>query len=684
MTEPDSSGSARAIDFAADLNPAQRAAVAALDGPHLIVAGAGSGKTRTLVYRVANLVARGVAPESILLLTFTRRAAHEMLRRAEAILDERCRRVAGGTFHSFANLVLRRYGQKLGYEGGFTILDRADAADLVGLLRTEGGYDRQGRRFPRKDTILDLFSKQVNTHRPLADLLAEDYPQFLDDLDALSELARAYEARKREHNVMDYDDLLVNLRDLLVHHEEVRGKLAALYRFVMVDEYQDTNRLQAHIAALLAAGHGNLMVVGDDAQSIYSFRGADFRNIMDFPKVFPGCQISVLEQNYRSTQPILDLANAILEGAREKYAKSLFTEIPGASRPLLVRTADDEGQARFVAERVLELREEGVPLRDIAVLCRAAWHSNTLELELRRRNLPFRKFGGIKFVEAAHVKDVCALLRLSANPRDAGAWFRILQFYDGIGPRTAQAIGQQVIAQGGDLAVLVAPELARRKFGPDLAALRQLLGRLAAPGLGLAERVDQAVAAYRELMPAKYDDAQRRSRDLEALLALAGRYPTVEEFLTDLAIEPPEVARPGARDDREDEWLTVSTVHSAKGLEWHTVFLIHLNSGQFPAYRSLVDPDPAVLEEERRLFYVGVTRAQQNLYLLKPETLPRRGAWGGEIAEMTPFLAELSRLGELVEAVVYAPETAEEGWREGEAAAGDGALLARIQDYFGS
>ena len=382
-----------------ELNEAQRDAVLSTEGPHLVIAGAGTGKTRTLVHRVASLVSNGVSPESILLLTFTRRAASEMLRRASLILDERCSRAAGGTFHSFANVVLRRHAPKLGYDSAFTILDRSDSADILGILRSELGYDRRGRRFPRKDTISDLISKQINTRRSLESLLEQDYPQFEQEREALEEIARAYTERKLSQNVMDYDDLLVNLRRLLVEHPETRQRLSATYRYQMVDEYQDTNRLQAHIVALLAADHGNVMVVGDDAQSIYSFRGADFRNIMDFPKLFPEARTILLEQNYRSSQPILDLGNKILESANERFEKTLYSEIEDEQLPSFVRTSDDQDQAVFVCKTILDLREEGVGLADVAVLSRAAWHTNSLEIELSRRNIPFRKFGGQRFVE---------------------------------------------------------------------------------------------------------------------------------------------------------------------------------------------------------------------------------------------------------------------------------------------
>ncbi|MEM7354966.1 MAG: ATP-dependent helicase [Acidobacteriota bacterium] len=669
------------IDFENELNTAQHAAVHSADGPHLVIAGAGTGKTRTLVYRVANLVLQGVHPESILLLTFTRRAAQEMLRRATGLLDERCHRVAGGTFHSFANIVLRRFAEPLGYRNSFTIIDRSDCVDLIGILRSEGGYDSRGRRFPRAETLLNLISKEVNTNRPLEQLLEDEYPQFEDDLEPIEELKVAYAERKRQQNVMDYDDLLVQLCRLLVEHGPARRQLASTYRYVMIDEYQDTNRLQAHIGALLASTHANIMVVGDDAQSIYGFRGASFRNIIDFPKIFPAAKTILLEQNYRSTQPILDLGNAILTKAREKYSKRLFTEISGDEKPVLLRTTDEYSQASYICDRVLELREEGVPLQDIAVLCRAAWHTNTLELELNNRNIPFRKFGGIKFVEAAHIKDVSALLKLGVNPLDAAAWFRILQFFEGIGPKTARRLAEAIVEARGDFATLVDPKVARRKYGPDLEALHELLQKISRPRLPLIERVDTVLETYQGWMPKKFDDATRRMRDLEALAVIAERYTELEEFLTDLAIDPPDFSRAAATlgTDSEDEWMTLSTVHSAKGLEWHTVFVVQMNMGRFPGYNSLQDADD--YEEERRLFYVAVTRAKNRLFLIKPEEQRGRGGYF-EVAELSPLVSELDKLDDLVVDEVFAPTPEGEDWEGEGAGAEDSEQLQRIQDYF--
>jgi DNA helicase-2/ATP-dependent DNA helicase PcrA len=680
MSETPRPGADPTLRFHEALNDAQLAAVQAPDGPHLVVAGAGTGKTRTLVHRVAWLIHRGVTPESILLLTFTRRAAQEMLRRASSLVDERCRRVAGGTFHAFANNVLRRHGARIGLSPQFTILDRADAVDLIGLVRAEAGYERQGRRFPRAESLLELYSKHVNTQRSLKDLLLAEMPQFEDDLDAVTDLYGRFQRRKLEQNLADYDDLLVHLRNLLANHAEARQELAARYRYLLVDEFQDTNRLQAHIAALLASVHKNIMVVGDEAQSIYSFRGASFRNIIDFPKIFPGARTTLLEQSYRSTQKILDLGNAVLDKAKEKFPKRLFSLRAGDQRPILLRVRDDLAQAEFICRRVLELREQGVPLGQMAVLARAAWHSNTLELELANHNIPFKKFGGIRFVDSAHVKDVSALLRLAANPLDVLAWHRVLQLFEGIGAKIAQNITGHVLERDGDVRVLVQPKLAIKPYGPSLRELSELLQVVADPQLALASRLEELLDRYKGWMTRKYDDAALRAKDLDALRVIAARHQDIESFLAELAIDPPDFSRGRPDDDPEDEWLTVSTIHSAKGLEWHSVFLVNLNAGRFPTWQSMTSEND--FEEERRLLYVAVTRAKENLFLLKPEEILTRGQ-SYEVGELSPLLADLDRLEQLVEQRIYTPQP-DGGQGAGGAAteADDREQLQRIQDYF--
>jgi DNA helicase-2/ATP-dependent DNA helicase PcrA len=628
------------IDYAGLLNPAQLAAATTTEGPVLVIAGAGSGKTRTLVFRVARLVEQGVDPHSILLLTFTRKAAAEMLRRAAGLLDGRCEQVAGGTFHSFANLTLRRHGAVLGLPSSFTILDRGDSEDAIGLLRARLGLDKKDKRFPRKQAIGELFSAVVNKHRPLEVILGETYPHFAEHADDLHALHAAYGAYKAERAVLDYDDLLVKLDQLLAEHPEVRERLAERYRYVMVDEYQDTNPLQAQIVRQLGAAHGNVMAVGDDAQSIYAFRGADFRNIMQFPDLFPGTRVITLEQNYRSTQPILEVANAVMNEARERYTKVLFTTQPDGRAPLLIAAEHENFQSRFVCQRILELREEGVPLSDIAVLFRSSFHSFDLELELARADLPFIKRGGFKFIETAHVKDALAHLRVLENPRDAVSWHRLLMLLEGVGPKSADEIASRLIGARDIPAALEAG--GGRAPATELRALAGLFRRLREPGRRPDELLAEVLRYYEPLLKRAHpDDHPKRQRDLEHFCSIAARYRTLEALLTDMALEPPGDSVGDVLASGDDEGLLcLSTIHSAKGLEWHTVFVIWLVDGKFPSTYSMHSDDD--LEEERRLLYVAVTRAKRNLYLTYPSNMYDRGT-GMVLAKPSQFLDGIPR-----------------------------------------
>lgn len=605
------------VDYEGELNEAQLRAVETLEGPLLVIAGAGSGKTRTLVYRVARLVEEGVEPERILLLTFTRKAAREMLRRAEKLLDERCGKVSGGTFHSFANLVLRRYAPFVGFESNFTIIDRGDGEDIINLIRSELGLHRRGRRFPQKKAILDVISKSINKGITLGEALVEEYPQFKDDLPYIEKIAQEYQRRKKEKSIMDYDDLLVYLKKLLDENDEVRRKLSSYYRYIMIDEYQDTNKLQAEIARLLASEHGNIMAVGDDSQSIYSFRGANFRNIMDFPKIFPNTKVITLEENYRSTQPILDLTNEIIRHAKEKYSKTLFTRRQGGAKPIYIEAKTENMQSRFVVQRVLELREEGVPLGDIAVLFRSGWHSNDLEIELARANIPFVKWGGFKFVETAHVKDVLAHLRVVSNPRDSFSWQRVLLLVEGVGPKAALELIAEIVDGRGGYQVLRSEKYAKKRYGDGIARLHDVLLEMSRPGMHPGDQIRALIDYYKPIVERKYDDFPKRLGDLDSLARIAERYQSTESFLADLALEPLELTEVGVLPEEErEEKLVLSTIHSAKGLEWHTVFIIFLVDGYLPSAYSLSSEEE--LEEERRLLYVAATRAKENLYLIKP------------------------------------------------------------------
>jgi len=629
------------IDYRGELNDAQYQAATTLQGPVLVVAGAGSGKTRTLVYRVARLVETGVAPRAVLLLTFTRRAAQEMLRRAESLLEGTLEGVTGGTFHSFANTVLRRYAKLFGWPEQFTILDRGDSEDTVQLARVRLGLDRKERRFPRKQTLAAMFSTAVNKGLTVTEVVEREYPHLATEIEDILRCYAAYVEYKQERNLLDYDDLLTQLRDRLSGEPEFANRLGQVFRYLMVDEYQDTNSLQADIVALLARPHGNVMAVGDDAQSIYGFRGANFKNIMTFPDRFPGTQVITLEENYRSTQPILDVTNAIIAAAAERYSKTLRSRRAGGVRPVLVPAPDENSQSRFVCQRILELAEEGIPLAEIAVLFRSSFHSFDLELELVRAGVPFVKRGGFKFLETTHVKDVLAHLRVLANPRDAVSWHRILLLLEGIGPRAAEAIVEWMSEPGRPRAAL--GEFPGALRGAALLSLKRLAGLMAT--LDPEERrppelVGQVIEHYQPILERLHrEDAPKRLRDLEQFAVLAERYRSLGRLLADMALEPPSdsVGDVLAVDAREDELLTLSTVHSAKGLEWHTVFVIWVADGRFPSLYSL---DEEEIEEERRLIYVACTRAKENLVLSYPLAVHDR-VLGFTMARPSRFLDDV-------------------------------------------
>ena len=603
------------IEYSKELNPAQLEAVYATEGSYLVIAGAGSGKTRVLVYRVAYLVEKGVNPEGILLLTFTRKAAEEMLRRASLVLDSRCTRVSGGTFHSFANMILRKYARVMGIANAFTILDRSDSEDTLNVIRTKLGFNKLEKRFPRKGAILDVISKSINKSENLDRILYAEYPQFIEWALEIKNIQESYSQYKLSKSLLDYDDLLVYLHRLLVEHEGLRVHLARKYKYIMVDEYQDTNKLQAQITCLLASEHKNIMVVGDDSQSIYSFRGANFKNIIDFPKIFPGTKIITFEENYRSTQPILNLTNEIIYYAKERFEKNLYTKKQGDRLPFYVETEDEHAQSRYVSEKILALREEGLELNDIAVLFRSGWHSNDLEIELASRDIPFVKYGGQKFVEAAHIKDILTYLRIVFNVYDQVSWYRLLLLLPKIGPKTAETILEDVVFQKKGLEIDTSGKFFQKSA--QLTKLFELLKKIDAQALSPYAMLQIFLEHYQPLLKEKYDDFNKRLNDLDSLLKIAARYTSLECFLTDMALEPPErsIIEAGLR-DKDDSCVRLSTIHSAKGLEWHTVFILYVAEGHLPSYLSLEDSD--AIEEERRLFYVASTRAKENLYFLKP------------------------------------------------------------------
>lgn len=628
------------IRYRDELNDAQYEAAAHLNGPVLVVAGAGTGKTRTLTYRVARLIEQGVRPEAILLLTFTRKAAREMLRRASMLLDERTERVSGGTFHSFANMLLRQYSAEIGYASSFTILDQGDSEDVINLLRTRLGLASKNRRFPKKQTLQRMYSASVNTLTPLDLVIAKDFPQFAEQVEEIEGLAQAYVVYKRQNNVMDYDDLLVNLVTLLEKHDGIRKKLGEQYRYVMVDEYQDTNKLQARIVRQLAEGHDNVMVVGDDSQSIYSFRGANFRNIMDFPKQFDRTRIITLEENYRSTQPILDFTNDIIERAAEKYTKTLFTNKDSGMTPALIAMEGENTQSRFIAQQILELREEGVPLKEIAVLFRAGYHSFDLEIELARANIPYVKFGGLKLMETAHVKDLLGYLRIIENPKDIVSWTRALLLCDGVGPVTAERITEVILKGLNPLHDSADERIRQTARGEEITVMLDVLRDIANPALAPGDKVERLLRYYTPILKARYDDHPKRLKDLEMFQTIAERYGQLSIMLTDMALEPPnESVEDMLPDGHEDEFVTLSTIHSAKGLEWNTVFVMYLVDGRFPV--TMAAESNESMEEERRLFYVACTRAKQRLYLTYPTNIYDR-ATGTILSKVSRFLDGVS------------------------------------------
>jgi len=595
-------------------------------GPLLIVAGAGTGKTNTLAHRVAWLLLAGVDPDRILLLTFTRRAAQEMTRRAQNIADaalrERAIAAAGrrlhwaGTFHSIANRLLRLFARNLGLDPGFSVLDRGDSADLLDVVRHEQALSSEDKRFPRKDTCLAIYSHRVNTQGSLAATLEQQFPWCLEWHDELIALFREYTTRKQTHQLLDFDDLLLYWH-VLMGEQSLALAVGAQFDHVLVDEYQDTNTLQADILLRLKPEGRGVTVVGDDAQAIYSFRAATVENILSFPQRFtPPADVIALEQNYRSTQPVLDAANALMEEGGRRHRKVLRSVRGGGERPQFVSVADLREQAEYVAQRILDNRESGIALRRQAVLFRSSSHSDLLEIELVRRNIPFVKYGGLRFLEAAHVKDLLAVLRWADNPRNGIAGFRVLQLLGGMGPAISRRCLDFVATQGHDLGALARFE-APTGAGEPWNALTALLPRLGDPQTPWPGQIRAAREWYEPLLERLYETAYVRVGDLEQLEQLSGQYPSRERFLTELALDPPNASGDHVGPPLMDEdYLILSTVHSAKGQEWDSVFVLNATDGSFP--NEFSGGRPELIEEERRLLYVAFTRARANLEVLCP------------------------------------------------------------------
>ena len=615
---------------AAGLNEAQRSAATHGEGPLLIVAGAGTGKTRTLVHRVGVLLERGVRPERILLLTFTRRSAQEMLARAERLVGSISRSVHGGTFHATAHRLLRRFGAQAGLRADFTIMDQSDSEDLMQFSRAALGFGDKKKRFPKKETLQHVYSRHVNTDIPVGALLRDEYAQFVEYEDDIARVFADYTRRKQERNLLDYDDLLLFWATLLEQVPALADRIAGLYDHILVDEYQDTNTLQSRILRGMCRTHRNITVVGDDAQSIYSFRGATIRNILDFPREFPGATVVTLEENYRSTQPILDTTNMLISRAEERYTKNLFTRRTGGEKPWLVTAQDEPAQTRFVVDRILELHEDGIPLAEIAVLFRAGYHSADLEIELTARNIPFEKWGGIKFLEAAHVKDVLAFLRVLENPRDEVSWYRLLLLMPGIGEVTARSAMDTMAEHAwasSAFGQFRPPPRARAAHQALVTLLDSLRTGTFDDEGAVAREIARVRVLYDDILREKYDRPDPRLADLDQLQAIAGGYPSRAAFLSALALEPPQGTQDlGFGADSEDDTLVLSTAHSAKGREWDAVFVIWAVDGYFPLSRALGSQDQ--VDEERRLMYVALTRARNHLAVSYPLNVydTRRGA----------------------------------------------------------
>jgi len=632
------------IDYAKELNEQQYAAVTAPPGPSLVIAGAGSGKTRTLIYRVAYLLEQGIAPERILLLTFTNKAAREMMRRVADLLGQEMGSLWGGTFHGIGNRLLRQHAPLIGFQRDFTILDREDAKTLIGTSVAESEIDVKATRFPKSEVLTEIFSFAVNTQASVADILEAQYEHFAGISEEIQQIQKRYTARKRSSNAMDFDDLLVLWLKLLQEHEDVREQYQRRFQFILVDEYQDTNKLQSDVIDLLAARHHNVMVVGDDAQSIYSWRGANFQNILQFPKRHPEAKVYKIETNYRSTPEILHVANAAISANENQFSKELAPTRKPGSKPALVVCHDGFEQAAFIAQRVLQLRDEGGDLNKMAVLYRSHFHALELQLELVRRNIPFSITSGIRFFEQAHVKDVAAYLKFVANPRDEISFKRLVQLLPAIGGKGAEKLWKlySIRCSGGDSeqgkpvtgesspetlpppastahalqsCAPAVPKRAAAAWAQFVATVAQLeadhVHGNAAKMIGLVLE-----AGYEDHVRATYTNYRSRMEDLEQLAVFAQQFPALDEFLSQLALLTNVEAEADRPNTRDDEQLRLSTVHQAKGLEFDVVFVIMLCDGLFPSSRSAETVEGE--EEERRLMYVAITRARNELYLSYP------------------------------------------------------------------
>jgi DNA helicase-2/ATP-dependent DNA helicase PcrA len=642
---------ASGIDYASELNPQQLEAVTSPPGHALVIAGAGSGKTRTLTYRVAYLLDNGIAPDNILLLTFTNKAAREMLERVRELVPVETRRLWGGTFHSIGNRILRHHANEIGFRPGFSIMDREDQKALMDAVVAAHGPDTASFRMPKPDVMIEMFSLAENTLRPLEEVVESRFPYFWEAVDEIARLREAYEEKKRDTNCMDFDDLLSKFVRLLRENEDARERFQRQFQFVLVDEFQDTNLLQCEFVDLLVGPAGNLMVVGDDAQSIYSWRGADVGHILGFAARHPGARVHKIEVNYRSVPEVLELANAVIGQNQDQIRKELRAARPGGGlKPALVTLDDPTAQAAFVGQRILELVDEGREFREIAVIYRAHYHSLDIQMELTARGIPFQITSGLRFFEQAHVKDVAAFMKFILNPTDEVSFTRMVKLAPGIGSAAAGKMWRQwmdspAAAGGGPKSVLhdtlhslKVPGKAAgvwEQFAWTLEELVDENGKPAPPPMMIRSIVD---GVYLDYMRTKFDNAELRQQDLEQLGEFSERFDDAEEFLAQLTLlSSVDTENKPGRDDEPRDAVTLTTAHQAKGLEWGAVFSIWLADGMFPNNRALESGDE---EEERRLFYVSVTRAKDELYLTYP-LIWRQARDGDVLQRPSRFLADL-------------------------------------------
>jgi len=636
------------IDYAAELNEQQFAAVTAQPGPQLIIAGAGSGKTRTLTYRVAYLLENGIDPRNILLLTFTNKAARQMLDRVANLLPIDASGIWGGTFHSVGNRMLRRHGSALGYNSGFTIMDREDQKDLINTVVASAGIDPKEIRFPKGDVLAEIFSFVVNTETPVEKLLAEKFPYFLPLLEKITDVHARYEKKKKATNSVDFDDLLEKTLSMLQKHENIAQFYRRQFQFILVDEYQDTNKIQADLIDLLAREHRNVMVVGDDAQSIYSWRGANFQNILEFPKRYPDAKVFKIEMNYRSVPEILHVANMAIAANVDQFQKNLQpVRESNSAKPAVVALNDGNEQAQFIAQRILELRDEDVDLNEIAVLYRAHYHALELQLELSRRGIPYQITSGIRFFEQAHIKDVISFIRLVANPRDEVAFKRMVKLLPGIGNRGAENLWSawdESLDERGEISSWserLLPMNVSAKSKKHWTQLAHTLDEIAPGGQPNppSEMITSVVEAiYDDYAKVNFTNYELRKEDLNQLAAFSRQFKDLNDFLSQLALISNVDAEAAPNQAGDKEAVNLSTVHQAKGLEFHTVFVIWLTDGMFPSSRSMDQRKD--LEEERRLFYVAITRAKDELYLTYPH-MRLTGGYGDVFQRPSRFLKEI-------------------------------------------